>query len=66
MIDLANLPRVVPDLQADLYHAVDAMSSSGLKALLRSPRHYWAGSVRNPKRKPRQATTAQAAGTLFH
>jgi len=66
MIDLANLPRVVPDLQADLYHAVDAMSSSGLKAMLRSPRHYWAGSVRNPQRKPRQASTAQAAGTLFH
>jgi exodeoxyribonuclease VIII len=66
MIDLSNLPRVVPDLQADLYHAVDAMSSSGLKALLRSPRHYWAGSVRNPQRKPRQASTAMAAGTLFH
>jgi hypothetical protein len=49
----------------DDYHATDALGSSGLKLLRRSPAHYF-GQTLDPQRPVREATPAMKAGTLAH
>jgi hypothetical protein len=55
----------VRDMPAEEYHAVPAMSSSALKALAKSPFHYWA-EYRAPNRPARKTTDGMKAGTLCH
>lgn len=43
------------------YHAIEALSASAAKLLLRSPAHYWAA-----KHNPREPSTAMKRGTLVH
>lgn len=58
-------PGVIYGLDAADYHATDALGSSGLKLLRRSPAHYY-GQVLDPARPTREATPAMRAGTLAH
>lgn len=55
----------VPDMQAEEYHSITAMSSGALKALARSPFHYWA-EYRAPNRPAREPAPRMFTGTLAH
>jgi exodeoxyribonuclease VIII len=55
------LPGVHPDLPAETYHAVEALSASGIKKLLRSPAHY---ILERTQAKP--PTEAMRIGTAVH
>lgn len=48
-----------------VYHKKQAIGSSGLKLLKRSPAHYWAAYI-NPDREERQQTPAQLLGSAVH
>ena len=53
--------QIIEDLPFEDYLALDRLSSSGIKTLLRSPAHYqWA------RANPSQGTAAQQLGTLLH
>jgi hypothetical protein len=52
-------------LDNEAYHALDALGSSGLKLLRRSPAHFF-GQVIDPNRPQREPSPAMAAGTLAH
>lgn len=47
------------------YRALPALNASGLKALKRSPLHYWAEFV-DPDRAPKEPTKAMHIGTALH
>jgi len=47
------------------YHATKALSASGLRELVRSPRHYFAANL-DPQRPADEPTAAMQAGTLLH
>jgi hypothetical protein len=49
----------------DSYHRLSAIGSSGLKALAKSPAHFWA-EYEDPDREPKEATEAMEFGTLIH
>lgn len=57
----AFVPGVFRDMPAARYHAVEAMSSSGARAILRSPQHFrlWRTEAREP-------TAAMQFGTAVH
>ena len=62
----SDLPTgLVYGLENEAYHALDALSASGLKLLRRSPAHYY-GQVLDPDRPVREPSPAMAAGTLAH
>jgi hypothetical protein len=62
----ADLPMgLVYDLASDDYHALDALGSSGIKKLARSPRHFFAQSL-DPERPISEPSPAMKAGTLAH
>ena len=52
--------KIYYDMPAEEYHATDAISSSGLKALKRSPAHYWY------EKNNRKDTEAFKFGRAFH
>jgi len=54
-------PGVYQGMPAPDYHAIDALSASGAKHLLRSPAHYLA-----QKEKPMEPTAAMRLGTAVH
>lgn len=54
-------PGVYTGMPAPDYHAIDALSASGAKHLLRSPAHYLA-----QKEKPMEPTAAMRLGTAVH
>ena len=54
-------PGVYHGMPAQDYHAIDALSASGAKHLLRSPAHYLA-----QKEKPMEPTAAMRLGTAVH
>ena len=57
---------LVPDMPAEVYHAINAMSAGGLKRMKQSPAHYY-GAHLDPQRPPPAAPTpAMLAGTLMH
>lgn len=61
-----NAPPILPasvyyDMPADEYHQIDALGSSDVKALMRSPAHFVAR-----RQEPREATDAQQLGTAIH
>ncbi len=65
-----NAPRelrlgLVPDMPAEEYHAVRAMSASGLKLMRQSPAHYF-GTHLDPNRPDEKASRSKANGTLTH
>lgn len=53
------------DMPSAEYHALPALSASGLKHLRRSPAHYYAAAL-DPQRPPQEPTPAMRAGTLAH
>lgn len=57
----AFAPGVYDDMPAEQYHALEALSSSGIKKLLRSPAHYL---VERTKRN--EPTEAMRIGTAVH
>lgn len=54
-------PQVITGLPFDDYKRLDAINASALKLIERSPAHYW-----QSRQTPREATPAQALGTLAH
>lgn len=65
MIDAAPKPGIYFDMDEDLYHAVRALSASGIKDLLTSPLTYWCKSPLNPNRRDVD-TEARANGKAMH
>lgn len=60
-VPLAVAGRVDYGMSADDYHAIDALGSSDVKRLLRSPAHFKAG-----RDEPREPSDAQQLGTAIH
>jgi len=64
-VNMADAPAFAPgvydDMPAEQYHALEALSSSGIKKLLRSPAHYL---VERTKRN--EPTEAMRIGTAVH
>lgn len=58
-------PGVYYDLPNEEYHADPALSSSGLKSLLKNPMEYWSNSCLNPDREPLD-TVALKNGRAAH
>lgn len=58
-------PGIYYDLSAEEYHADPALSSSGIKTLLKSPLKYWHSSPLNPDRKS-EDSQAMKMGRAFH
>lgn len=55
-----------PDMPAEQYHGIAAMSAGGLKRMRQSPAHFY-GQQLDPNRPPGgEPTPAMKAGTLFH
>lgn len=59
--DFPAAPTIISNMPAAEYHAIEAVSASGAKKLLRSPAHYKA-----ERTKPREQTPAMAFGTGAH
>lgn len=57
--------RIVHGMPAADYHAARGVNASTLKALRKSPAHYY-GLTRDPHRPPRETSAAMKAGTLAH
>ena len=55
------VPGVFDDMPAAVYHAIEAMSSGGVKKMLRSPAHY-----RLMRDTPNEPTAAMQFGTAVH
>lgn len=53
------------DMPANEYHAVQAMSSGGLRRMRQSPAHFY-GAMLDPRRPPELESVAKANGTLAH
>lgn len=58
-------PGIYYDLSAEVYHSDSAISSSGLKTLLKSPYKYWDSSPLNPDREPLDTPTLKNS-RAFH
>lgn len=56
---------VVEGLSNAEYHAIPALSASGLKSLSRSPLHFWAEFL-DAEREPRKETDSMMLGTAIH
>ncbi len=56
---------IVDDMSSEDYHALDALGSSGLRKLGKSPLHYF-GTTLDPQRPFAAASDAQLSGTLAH
>lgn len=56
---------LVRDMPANEYHAVQAMSSGGLRRMRQSPAHYY-GAMLDPARPVSTPTPAMRNGTLVH
>jgi len=55
------VPGVQPDMPASTYHAIEAMSASGAKKMLQSPKHY-----RLMRDEPGTPSPAMQFGTVVH
>lgn len=54
------------ELTNEQYHALtDSISSSGIKLILKSPKHFW-NAYMNPDKAPKASTDAMDFGTLVH
>lgn len=58
-------PGIYYNLSSEEYHADPALSSSGLKLLLKNPLRYWDSSPLNPEREPADTTTLKNS-RAFH
>ena len=56
---------IVPEMPNAEYHALPAISASGLKLMKRSPAHYYARYL-DPQREPDEPTPAMKMGTAWH
>lgn len=61
----ASLHGEIPNMQSADYHALQALSASGLRHLRRSPAHYYA-AILDPERPAQEPTPAMRAGTMAH
>lgn len=59
-------PGIYFGLSNEEYHADPAISSSGIKKLLKSPLEYWHESPLNPSREKQAATPSMKFGTAYH
>jgi exodeoxyribonuclease VIII len=57
--------RLMFGMESEAYHATEALGSSGLKLLRKSPLHFY-GQHMDPERPRREPTPAMKAGTLAH
>lgn len=58
-------PGLYPDMPAEEYHGIAAMSAGGLRRMRQSPAHFY-GKQLDPNRPESEPTPAMKAGTLFH
>ena len=58
-------PGLHPDMPPEEYHGIEAMSSSGLKRMRKSPAHFY-GETLDPRRPEKSDTKATANGSLTH
>lgn len=58
-------PGIYYDMPAEQYHAIPALSASGLKLLKQSPAHFY-GQILDPNRPERRETKSLTNGTLAH
>lgn len=60
-------PGIWFDMPDEVYHAIPALSQSGIKKLLGSPMIFWAGCAwLNPRKKPREDAYHYTAGKAYH
>ena len=52
-------------MPAEEYHAIKALSSSGIREMMESPMSFWANSWMNPDRE-REESPAMTLGTAYH
>jgi len=57
--------QIVNDLSNKEYHSHDSISSSGLKLIAKSPKHFWSQHI-NPERTKSEPTDEMKLGTLCH
>lgn len=57
--------QIINSLTNKEYHSHDSISSSGLKLLAKSPKHFWNEHI-NPERTKSESTPAMEFGTLCH
>ena len=58
-------PGLYPDMPAEQYHGIAAMSAGGLRRMRQSPAHFYGKQI-DPNRPESEPTPAMKAGTLFH
>ena len=58
--------KIVFGMPENEYHAVNALSNSGIKELLVDPLDFWHQSWLNPGREEKETTTAMMFGKAFH
>lgn len=61
-----HLLGLYPDMPANDYHAVPAMSAGGLKRMRQSPAHFYGKQLDPNRPTDSEPTPAMRAGTLFH
>ena len=59
-------PGIYFDMPEEVYHAIPALSSSGVKALAASPMLFWAKSWLNPDREEQEDKEHQILGKAYH
>ena len=57
---------VIPDMPAEKYHAIHAMSAGGLKRMRQSPAHFFGMQLDPNRPEPGDPTPAMKNGTLVH
>lgn len=57
---------LVPNMLAERYHSIHAMSAGGLKRMKQSPAHFYGLQLDPDRPPPGDPTPAMKAGTLFH
>lgn len=59
-------PGLYPDMPAERYHRIAAMSAGGLKRMRKSPAHFYGAQLDPQRPQDSEPTPAMKAGTLFH
>lgn len=57
---------LVPDMPAEVYHAINAMSAGGLKRMKQSPAHFYGLQLDPNRPEPGEPTPALKNGTMVH
>ena len=57
---------LVPDMPAEVYHSINAMSAGGLKRMRQSPAHFYGLQLDPNRPEPGEPTPALKNGTMVH